>query len=103
MENNNIRGDNMVNYSDYDTLKKKLDKLDELIKQGEKFENQIMGNFLNGLNFEKWKSACVIFLDKNFKNNPGTARFKALYDSQDIKDYHSMLGILKAIEQTESE
>ncbi len=79
--------------------------LNELIREGDDLKAQIqegMGcQFLNGEDYEKWIAKCIIFLKSKHPKDTLTKRFLKASEDTKIEAYHTMIGILKALKETE--
>lgn len=84
--------------------------LDDLILEGEQFRNQVVegdfGDYIRGEDYEKWIAKSVIFMEKKYNDLTMTKRFIAASESavgSSPSYLDTMLGILKAFQETEEE
>lgn len=86
--------------------------LEELISEGEEVkhaniqESSMGGHFISGEDYERWITKCIIHLENNLGNFSQTIIDKFIKASEkavgnDVGYYDTMIGILKALKETE--
>jgi len=85
--------------------------LEKLIAEGEQVrltctQPGMIGHFITGKDYTKWIYKCTLFLEKTYPNQTVTTRFiEASVNALGNDEVHldTMMGILKAIKEFESE